>query len=217
MAVLEFCYPPRAGNRPRIEAAELFQRIRDKDISAVEQLYAYIGCALYAKSVAAGLDPGDREDVCHDVYMTVISAIQREVIREPEALLGYTATILRRKIIDRLKHKNSYQDLVATDHIKALIDKRQTPDEEAISIQRKQLMGRGFASLKPIDREILQRFYLQQQTKERIVADLNLTQTEFRLRKTRALQRVKREVAKIRTRGAQSAKCLFRLGESHWA
>ena len=47
----------------------------------------------------------------------------------------------------------------------------------------------SFTSLPKRDREVLVRFYLQEQTAEEICRDLNLTETQFRLIKSRAKAR----------------------------
>jgi DNA-directed RNA polymerase specialized sigma subunit len=45
------------------------------------------------------------------------------------------------------------------------------------------------ASLSPRDRNILERFYLQEQTQEQICEEMSLSETQFRLLKSRAKAR----------------------------
>ena len=51
-------------------------------------------------------------------------------------------------------------------------------------------MVKVMKSISPRDREILTRSYLLEQSQERICAEMNLTETQFRLRKSRAKARL---------------------------
>jgi DNA-directed RNA polymerase specialized sigma subunit len=55
--------------------------------------------------------------------------------------------------------------------------------------QRNQLIQRVLGELSKRDREILTRFYLYEQTQEQICAEMSLTETQFRLLKSRAKAR----------------------------
>jgi RNA polymerase sigma factor (sigma-70 family) len=68
-------------------------------------------------------------------------------------------------------------------------DKRETPEERAISRQQAEIMETVLRSLSHRDREILTRFYLLEQSQEQICAQMNLTETQFRLLKSRAKAR----------------------------
>jgi hypothetical protein len=52
-------------------------------------------------------------------------------------------------------------------------------------------------SLPACDREILLRFYFKEQTPEQIQLDMHLTATQFRLRKSRAISRVRLRASAI--------------------
>lgn len=192
--VLEIHSSRRAVEGPRQDAAYLFRRIRENDDAAVEELYRCIGRMLYGKCIRSGLPTADREDLCHDVFMTVIDDIQRDAIRDPQALLSYVATILRRRIFDRLVRHRPFHDSEEFD-LTTLTDGRSGPEHGAIHEQRMRIIARVVASLKPLDREILERFYVSGQPKETIIKDLNLKESVFRLRKSRALRRARVTVA----------------------
>ena len=51
------------------------------------------------------------------------------------------------------------------------------------------LIRRAFASLNSRHREVLDRFYVREESKEKICGDMNLTQTQYRLLKSRAKAR----------------------------
>ncbi len=63
------------------------------------------------------------------------------------------------------------------------------PEEVAIFNQKEDLVRRILAELSSRDREILTRFYLQEESQEEICAVMILTETQFRLLKSRAKSR----------------------------
>ena len=70
-----------------------------------------------------------------------------------------------------------------------LRDRTPNPERGAIEKQNTAVAMRVLQSLPLRDREVLMRFYLQEQTPEQICADLGITQTQFRLTKSRAKSR----------------------------
>jgi DNA-directed RNA polymerase specialized sigma subunit len=68
-------------------------------------------------------------------------------------------------------------------------DHRNTPEEAAILRQHEQVAEAVLRSISGRDREILTRFYLREQTQEEICAEMNLSDTQFRLLKSRAKAR----------------------------
>jgi DNA-directed RNA polymerase specialized sigma subunit len=54
------------------------------------------------------------------------------------------------------------------------------------------LMKQALGSLQTREREILLRFYIQEQTQEQIRAEMNLTETQYRLLKSRSKQKLTR-------------------------
>ncbi|MBV9677936.1 MAG: sigma-70 family RNA polymerase sigma factor, partial [Acidobacteriaceae bacterium] len=68
----------------------------------------------------------------------------------------------------------------------AIADRKQNPEQEAIIRQKAELMKSALEGLSKRDRDILVRFYLQEQPQEQICREMSLTETQFRLLKSRA-------------------------------
>ena len=68
-------------------------------------------------------------------------------------------------------------------------DRRDTPEEAAIPRQHVQMAEEVLKNISERDREILTRFYLQEQTQEEICEEMSLSETQFRLLKSRAKAR----------------------------
>src|SRR5258708_10893653 len=104
--------------------------------------------------------------------------------------MGFAAPIVRRQVaahIDKVVHTRREQmDMEATVRV---ADPRGNPEEAAISRQREDLIRRVLAQLADRDREVLTRFYLREQTQEQICTEMELSETQFRLLKSRAKAR----------------------------
>jgi RNA polymerase sigma-70 factor (ECF subfamily) len=68
-------------------------------------------------------------------------------------------------------------------------DPRENPEESAIFRERAELIQRVLGELTERDREILTRFYLNEQSQDQICTEMSLTETQFRLLKSRAKAR----------------------------
>ena len=130
------------------------------------------------------------DDKVHDTFLIVVQAIQRGDLREPERLMGFVRTIVRRQIaayIDEVVHSRREElDMEVGGRIP---DKRSNPEQSMASHQRIDLMKTVLLELSEKDREVLTRFYLREQTQEEICEDMNLSETQFRLLKSRAKAR----------------------------
>ena len=65
-------------------------------------------------------------------------------------------------------------------------DEKLNPENSAISKERDSLAASVLKTISARDREILTRFYLQEQSQEQICQEMSLTETQFRLLKSRA-------------------------------
>jgi len=136
------------------------------------------------------LGPQDLDDKVHDVFLIITQSIRRGELRDPERLMGYVRTVVRRQVaahIDSAVHaRRNHQ---ALDPSLTLSDHQPDPERRAIEKENQDVALRMLAGLPKRDREVLIRFYLQEQSAEEICRDLNLTETQFRLIKSRAKAR----------------------------
>jgi len=169
--------------------ADLVERIRSGETDGMEQLYA-----LFSKGIrfylCRQLGPQELDDKVHDTFVVVVQAIRRGELREPQRLMGFVRTIVRRQVaahIDRMVHDRREQ--IDMDSTLRIVDPTGNPEETVIFRQRNELIRRVMAELSERDREILTRFYLREQGQAQICSEMDLTETQFRLLKSRAKAR----------------------------
>lgn len=168
---------------------ELVERIRLEKTDGMEELYQLFsrGIRFY---LCRQLGPQELDDKVHDTFVVVVQAIRRGELREPERLMGFVRTIVRRQVaahIDRVVHNRREQ--AEFDSTVRVPDPHGNPEEAAIFRQRIGLIRQVLGELSERDREILTRFYIDEQSQERICSEMGLTETQFRLLKSRAKAR----------------------------
>jgi RNA polymerase sigma-70 factor, ECF subfamily len=169
--------------------AILVERIRSGGTDGMEELYQLFlrGIRFY---LCRQLGSQELDDRVHDTFVVVVQAIRRGELREPERLMGFVRTIVRRQVaahIDRAVHLRKEQ--MDVDFGLRIVDPNTNPEETAIFQQRVSLIERVLAELGERDREILERFYLREQGQDQICSEMDLTETQFRLLKSRAKAR----------------------------
>lgn len=178
------------GNEPQVPSwSGLVDRVRAGDPSGLEQLYA-----VFVKGVRFFLwrqfGPQDLDDKVHDVFLIITQSIQRGELREPERLMGYVRTVVRRQVAAHIDSavaaRRTQQSL---DPAMTLSDREPDPERRVLEKENQDVAMRMLGALPKRDREVLIRFYLQEQTAEEICRELNLTHTQFRLIKSRAKAR----------------------------
>lgn len=189
--------PPKPdGAKFPPEAAEVYagwavlvERIRTSQTDGMAELYH-----LFSKGVrfylCRQLGIQELDDKVHDIFVVVVLAIRRGELREPERLMGFVRTIVRRQVaahIDKaVQARREQMDLEASSRVP---DPSENPEEAAIVNQTEDLIRRILGELSSRDREILTRFYLHEETQEVICSEMILTETQFRLLKSRAKSR----------------------------
>ena len=169
--------------------ASIVARIQAGDPSGMEELYSVFttGIRFY---ICRQLGSQDLDDKVHDAFLTITQSIRRGDLREPERLMGYVRTVIRRQVAGYIGTAvESRRNVVDPDRGAVLRDRQPDPERRAIEGQNLDLAMRVLGTLPRRDREVLVRFYLQEQSPRQICRDMGLTQTQFRLTKSRAKAR----------------------------
>jgi len=118
----------------------------------------------------------------------LVHEIPREIFASLSQVVN-KATALRPE--DRFRSVKDVQEALSAVELEIPLpaELERDPGLNAIRKQNEDLLRQVLRSMSSRDREILTRFYLHEQTQEQICADLNLTDTQFRLLKSRAKAR----------------------------
>ncbi|HUQ92109.1 MAG TPA: sigma-70 family RNA polymerase sigma factor [Bryobacteraceae bacterium] len=178
-----------ALSRLEIDLHELVDRIRAGDPSGMEDLYHVFsrGVRYY---LCRQLGSQEIDDKVHDTLVIVVLAIRRGDLRDPERLLGFMRTVVRRQVaahIDNAVHTR--RDMIDLETGAALALAASNPESTAIFQQKAEFMKKVLLGMPERDREILTRFYLDEQPQDQICEEMSLTGTQFRLLKSRAKTR----------------------------
>ena len=181
---------PRESNaRTNLSPAEwatLVNQIKAGENSGMEQLYKLFsrGIRYY---LCRQLGPQELEDKVHDTFLIVVNAIKRGDLREPERLMGFVRTVVRRQVAGYIENAvHTRRDQTDLECGVTVADRKHNPEQEAIIRERAALMKSSLEALSQRDRDILIRFYLHEQPQEQICEEMSLTETQFRLLKSRA-------------------------------
>jgi RNA polymerase sigma-70 factor, ECF subfamily len=167
---------------------QVVDKIRAGEPSGMEELYR-----IFSKGIRyylyRQLGPQDLDDKIHDIFLIITQSIQRGDLRDPERLMGYVRTVVRRQVaahIDTAVQARRNSDLSDSRHT---CDHSLNPEGGLIERQNEELALRILNSLQKRDREVLVRFYLDEQPADRICQEMGLSETQFRLIKSRAKAR----------------------------
>jgi len=176
----------RESTNGGVDLAELVARIQRDDATGMEELYG-----LFRRGIRfyfwRHLGEQEMDDKVHDTLLIVVQAIRRGDLREPERLMGFVRTVVRRQLaahIDRAIHVR--RDQVHMDVVDRVADMRRNPEQNQGHQQKVHLMEEILRQLANRDREILTRFYVHEEAPEQICVEMGLTETQFRLLKSRA-------------------------------
>jgi RNA polymerase sigma-70 factor (ECF subfamily) len=166
-----------------VDWSGLVARIRAGETDGMAELYQLFstGIRFY---LARRLGPGPMEDKVHETFVAVVQAIRRDELKEPQRLMGFVEAIVLEQVehhIERAVRTKKAERRAVSNELR-----RENPEEIVAFHQRMELIHQVLATLSPRDREIVTRFYLREQTQEEICQQMGLSETQFRLLKSRA-------------------------------
>jgi RNA polymerase sigma-70 factor, ECF subfamily len=183
----ESVHPPGVYTLDFLE--DLVEQIAQGNPAAMGQLYGTL-----IRGVRAHLSrqlPADLvEDRAHNVLIVAVKAIRSGQLRDPARLPAFVRTVAQRQIADAIRGISRTRSIELDFCEVPLPDLREDPEQELDQQQKLSCLRSALASLSPRDREILTRFYLEEQDAERICREMNLSATQFRLFKSRAKGRL---------------------------
>jgi len=127
------------------------------------------------------------EDRMHDTFLIVLNAIRDGRIEDANAFPGYVMTVTKRQYFHVLRNNARSTESAGDFMMDGLPAKSiHNPDYMLEAKERSRLMADVLQSMATNHREILHRFYVLEQPAEQICTEMQLTETQFRLLKSKA-------------------------------
>ncbi|MGA2591265.1 MAG: sigma-70 family RNA polymerase sigma factor [Bryobacteraceae bacterium] len=154
--------------------AELIDKIKQNRADGLEELNrVFSGGVRYFLCRQVGRQGLDEQ--VRDTLLVVTQAIQRGELDDPERLVEFVRTIVRCQVAAQIE-----------DNVRA---PETGPEQDAIHRENQATAREVLRGAAPADREMLIRFYLRDQPEEQICSEMGVTETEFRMLKSRAKAR----------------------------
>ncbi len=159
-----------AAGMPGCDVAELVRRIQAGDRSAEPDLIGRYSAAVLTIIRKSMRERVNREDIYQEVFRLAIEKIRAGEVREPERLSGFVLSLTRNLITRSYRrtggdtHATPAEPSMPADQLERLLR------QERASIARRILSELGSSR----DREVLHRYYLDEEDKETICAELGL-------------------------------------------
>lgn len=134
-------------------------------------------------------DPG-AEDLSQETFRIALEKIRDGDVREPERLSGFICSVARNLAIDYMRKRRRTTAQEESDGAEQVRDSQPDQFEQLWRKEKAKLVRRTIDELRvERDREVLFRYYIGEEDKDRICADLGLTSQQFNSVVFRALKR----------------------------
>lgn len=143
------------------DVAVLVERAQLGDREAFGQLVEQFQRTVYSVCLRQLGNPTEAAELTQDVFLHVLRRIHQ--LREPERFAGWIRQVAVRMAINRATRKVAPSS-VETDVLEDAEWHRQDPLDELIARERAERLRDGLGRLKPLDRETLVDFYIQDQS-----------------------------------------------------
>lgn len=157
----------------------LVSRIIAGDTDAEAELVARFGAGVFQIILNIVRNPPLAEDLSQDALITIIRKIRNGDVQQPESLKSFVSSVAKYHAIGqirRIRRRECNEDL---EHAAQLPDPSPNLLEKLETSEQFAEIREVIEELIPRDRKMLLRFYINEEPKDRICADLGLTSMQF--------------------------------------
>jgi RNA polymerase sigma-70 factor (ECF subfamily) len=162
------------------ELADIVKRIMAGDSAAEEELILR-----YSHGVAVIIDRIVRshaaaEDVSQETFKIALEKIRSGHVRQPDRLSGFVCAVARNTAIDYVRRVRKTLPLEDGLNAERIPDSAPSQLEEILNREKAAIVRRIINELKiKRDRDVLLRYFIAEEDKNKICADLDLTRTQL--------------------------------------
>lgn len=133
------------------------------------------------------------EDLSQETFRIALEKIRKGDLRDPERISGFICGVARNLAIDYIRKMRRAAGQEETGEAEQIRDPQPDPYERLWRKERAQLMREMINELEvERDREVLSRYYLAEEDKAQICADLGMSSQHFNTVISRALKRYRK-------------------------
>jgi len=165
-------------------ATDLVALIRHGHPKGLEQLYTMAGNFTFFLMRQLGSD--DLLDKVHDVFLSAATAIASGKLRDSDRLTPFLTTLTRFYTYGQIDRRVVRRKYAAPLEHTNIPDRRINLELTIYRQQKKRIVQEILHEMPKRDRDVLERFYVHEQSKEQICREMNLTLNQFRLLKSKA-------------------------------
>jgi RNA polymerase sigma factor (sigma-70 family) len=167
----------------------ILQRVETGDGMAEAELCTLVvnGLRILARRLSTA---HDAEDIAQDCLLIVLEAARSGGLRHPEKLTAFARSVVRHKCAQRVAQLGRERMRAPEMILNSLHSLDKSPEEGLQLHERVCQAKHAIAGLNTREREILGRFYFAEQGPEEICHAMGLTDTQYRLLKSRAKAKV---------------------------
>jgi DNA-directed RNA polymerase specialized sigma24 family protein len=179
-----------------MDAAAIVRGVVAGEAGSEEQLYHLMRKSLHCRAIQK-IGPNNAEDHLHTIYVIVLEHIREGRIRNPEAISAYYSRIAKRKYKDEWRRNGrevqiveGFEDGYSQQRVEA---SEEPAADKVIEIQETRAHCLDLLSGLPDKyRIVLERFYVGGESREKIKAEMDWTENQFRLNKSRGIAELRR-------------------------
>jgi len=168
------------GKKSDTELADIVKRIMAGDSAAEEELILR-----YSHGVAIIIDRIVRshsaaEDVSQETFRIALEKIRSGHVRQPDRLSGFVCAVARNAAIDYVRRARKTVPLEGGINADQISDSTPSQLEEMLNQEKAAIVRQIISELKiKRDREVLFRYFIAEEDRNKICADLDLTRTQL--------------------------------------
>lgn len=174
------------------ELSEIVRRILAGDSGAEAELVRLYqkGVAMIIRRILGSASAG--EDASQDTFRKVLEKIRRGELREAERLSGFVRSVARNTAIEYIRRARKHVNREGDDNAEHTSDPAPNQLDEILSDEKTRAVHQIIKELKlERDRELLRRYYIDEEDKDIICASLSITRAQFNNVISRAKARFK--------------------------
>ena len=138
----------------------------------------------YSRGVSIILNraTGDRslsEDLSQETFQLTLEKIRRGEVREPEKLSGFICSLARNLATDHFRRSRRSEQVADPNEAGLIPATSPSQLDHVLQTEKSKRVRQLLAELSERDREILQRFYIEDEDKDTICTDLKLSSLHF--------------------------------------